>query len=75
MKLSSVFNPSEGASLLYPTGPLPPTHIMDGLVSTDRAAREEIQHRAYAIWMSEGEPQNRGLDHWLQAESEVIRGT
>ncbi|HYP16432.1 MAG TPA: DUF2934 domain-containing protein [Opitutus sp.] len=39
---------------------------------TDRAAREEVQHRAYAFWLSEGQPENRALDHWLRAEAEVI---
>jgi hypothetical protein len=41
---------------------------------TDRAAREEILHRAYAIWKSEGEPQDRQLANWLEAEAEVVRG-
>lgn len=44
-----------------------------GLKSTDRAPREEIQHRAYAIWQSEGEPNDRQLAHWLQAEAEVMQ--
>lgn len=43
-----------------------------GLKSTDRAAREEIQHRAYAIWLREGRPENRQAEHWQQAETEVM---
>ena len=44
-----------------------------GLVATDRAAREEILHRAYAIWESDGHPENRQLSHWLEAEADVLR--
>ena len=44
-----------------------------GLKVTDRAAREEILHRAYAIWESEGQPQDRKLANWLEAEAEVLR--
>ena len=45
-----------------------------GLTSADRAPREEIQHRAYAIWQSEGSPPERHVAHWLQAELEVMHG-
>lgn len=63
------------ADVLIPD--LPPvdghaTHFA-GLESTDRAVREEIQHRAYAIWQGEGEPDDRQLAHWLAAETEVMR--
>ena len=44
-----------------------------GLKVTDRAVREEILHRAYAIWESEGQPQDRKLANWLEAEAEVVR--
>jgi hypothetical protein len=43
-----------------------------GLKSTDRAVREEILHRAYAIWECEGHPHGRGLANWLEAEAEVM---
>ena len=43
-----------------------------GCKSTDRAAREEILNRAYAIWESEGHPANRELSNWLQAESGIL---
>ena len=43
-----------------------------GLKSTDRAAREEILHRAYEVWESEGRPADRKLDNWLQAEAEIM---
>ena len=45
-----------------------------GFVMSGRAAREEILHRAHAIWEREGRPQNRKLDNWLEAEADVLRG-
>ena len=42
-------------------------------VATDRVARAEIQQRAYAIWEREGRPVNRTLDHWLEAEADLLR--
>jgi len=32
---------------------------------------EEVQHRAYLIWESEGRPDGRALQHWVQAETEL----
>jgi hypothetical protein len=43
-----------------------------GLVGTDRAAHEEILHRAHSIWVCDGRPQGRELAHWLKAEAEVL---
>ncbi len=36
------------------------------------ALRKEIEERAYALWESEGRPEGRALDHWLQAEAESM---
>jgi hypothetical protein len=44
----------------------------EGLLSTDRAAREEILHRAHSIWEAAGRPDNRALENWLAAEAEVL---
>ena len=52
---------------------LPQPDGFAGLVATDRSAREEILHRAYAIWESDGHPENRQLSHWLEAEADVLR--
>jgi hypothetical protein len=43
-----------------------------GMKSADRAPREEILHRAYAIWEGEGHPDNRQLANWLDAEAEMM---
>lgn len=32
---------------------------------------EEVSKRAYNIWVQEGKPKDRELEHWLQAEQEV----
>ncbi|HTO05172.1 MAG TPA: DUF2934 domain-containing protein [Opitutus sp.] len=52
--------------------PLPNITGFAGLKNTDRAAREEIQHRAYSIWASAGRPNNCEMEHWLAAEAEVL---
>ncbi len=31
----------------------------------------QIRERAYHIWVDEGQPEGRELDHWLRAKSEV----
>ena len=30
-----------------------------------------LEHRAYDIWLSDGQPEGMALKHWLQAEEEV----
>jgi hypothetical protein len=39
-------------------------------VEADR--NTEIARRAYHIWESKGRPDDGALDHWLQAEAEVM---
>ena len=34
--------------------------------------RKQVEERAYALWESEGKPHGRDLDHWRQAESEIM---
>jgi hypothetical protein len=53
----------------------PILHRCVGLTSTDRAAREEILHRAYSIWENAGRPEKRELANWLEAEAEVLTGS
>lgn len=33
------------------------------------SAEEEIRQMAYALWQSEGRPDNASLRHWQQAEA------
>jgi hypothetical protein len=33
--------------------------------------QDPIADRAYQLWESEGKPEGRDIDHWLQAEREI----
>ncbi len=33
--------------------------------------QDEVRQRAYQIWKGEGEPSDRHVEHWLQAEREL----
>ena len=44
-------------------------------VTNETAAEElerRIRDRAYRIWVDEGQPDGRYLDHWLRAKKEVM---
>lgn len=70
------FYPSAGAlPLILDPKPAASSQVQKnfpGMKSSDRAPREEILHRAYAIWESEGHPADRQLANWLEAEAEVM---
>ena len=34
-------------------------------------SQEEITNRAHTIWVQNGRPDGRDLEHWLQAENEL----
>ena len=36
--------------------------------------REQIEKRAHEIWLASGCQQGDDLNHWLQAEREVLKG-
>ena len=36
--------------------------------------REQIETRAYEIWSASGGGHGRDLEHWLQAENEILKG-
>jgi hypothetical protein len=38
----------------------------------DPELRHRIEERAYALWEANGRPEGRALDHWLQAEQEIV---
>ncbi len=38
------------------------------------AAHAEIRHRAFSIWECAGRPSDCELQHWLEAEAEVMAG-
>ena len=34
---------------------------------------EEVRERAHAIWLAEGMPEGREVDHWMRARRELER--
>jgi hypothetical protein len=38
-------------------------------------SREQIELRAYYIWLTTGSGHGKDLDHWLQAEKEITART
>jgi hypothetical protein len=44
----------------------------DAPIEKDLGTKDgQIRERAYHIWVDEGQPEGRELDHWLRAKSEV----
>ena len=39
--------------------------------ASDRVKDDRVRERAYLIWVDEGSPQGRELDHWLRAKWEI----
>jgi len=39
----------------------------------DTALDDQIRERAYVIWIEEGQPHGRDLEHWLRARDELLR--
>lgn len=37
-------------------------------------SQEAVRARAYQLWQQEGEPDDRALEHWRQAEQELDNG-
>lgn len=48
------------------SGPIHPT--------TRALIHETIATRAYELWEKRGRPPNQALDHWLEAERELLSG-
>lgn len=44
--------------------------IAEGLLGGQ--TRRMVEQRAYELWVADGQPEGKSLDHWLQAEQEVI---
>jgi hypothetical protein len=39
--------------------------------TSDPVKEDRVRERAYLIWVDEGSPQGRDLDHWLRAKWEI----
>ena len=44
-----------------------------GATGNDRGKDDQSRERAYLIWVDEGRPDGRELDHWLRAKWELER--
>lgn len=40
--------------------------------SVERPSHDRIAEAAYHIWLKEGRPDGRDLEHWTQAETQLI---
>ena len=43
-------------------------------MSSERSRRELVEQRAYELWVATGCGHGNDIDHWLQAEREVLEG-
>jgi hypothetical protein len=46
----------------------PPPDIPAGDAGSKDVSEDQIRERAYLIWVDEGKPDARDLDHWLRAK-------
>jgi hypothetical protein len=58
--------PPSGADMHGP-GDIP------GATGNDRGKDDQTRERAYLLWVDEGRPHGRELDHWLRAKWELER--
>ena len=42
--------------------------------SPDKSPRQQIEKRAYELWLAGGCAPGNDVEHWLQAEREVLEG-
>lgn len=40
--------------------------------STVEPSEQEIQHAAYLLWLENGRPEGRDMDHWLAAKELLV---
>lgn len=40
-------------------------------MATNGEKEQRIRERAYQIWINEGQPEGRDIDHWQQAETQI----
>jgi hypothetical protein len=50
-----------------------PADIPAAVAGSDGHKDDQTRERAYLIWVDEGRPQGRDLDHWLRAKWELER--
>ena len=72
-KGSEAVRPSSltGLSITGPSIPQPSIPQLSEQASGAVLSNDAIANRAWQIWLKEGCPEGRALEHWLQAESEL----
>jgi Protein of unknown function (DUF2934) len=50
----------------------PPPVANDPSDPMDSELRRRIEQHAYSLWESDGRPEGRALNNWLQAEREIV---
>jgi hypothetical protein len=48
-------------------------HLIPGLEELEKELDDRVRKRAYEIWLEEGQPQGRELDHWFRAKQDLTR--
>ena len=51
----------------------PDPDILAAVAGNNRPKDDKIRERAYLIWVNEGHPHGREIDHWLRAKWELER--
>ena len=54
-------------------GAVVPADFLPAVAGSDGHKDVQIRERAYLIWVDQGRPQGRELDHWLRAKWELER--
>ena len=47
------------------------SYNIPGLEKFETDLDERVRRRAYEIWLEEGQPQGRDLDHWFRAKEDL----
>ncbi len=50
-------------------------HHIPGLEELEKELDDRVRKRAYEIWLEQGQPQGRELDHWFRAKEELAPAT
>ena len=49
------------------------TNMQHKIQTSTELSREEVAQRAYHLWEAAGRPVGQDLEHWLQAEEELLK--
>lgn len=69
MKRNHLFQNRKSAD----TRPPPPIVPMKQITMGDPPSRDEIARKAHALYLDQGCPHGKDVQHWLEAEAQVIK--